>query len=413
VNATKFLIIASDYRPEPGGRVDYIDNLARGLLSIGQPTKVLAVVQSHKKERLAFLQNYEEWVIPFPVVHDKRPRNPVANKCVSVLEVVRCLSPRARHALERISIFPGSADAVARLKQVLDTEAPAMVVFGHLDARLYPFALCLLERKLPYGIIAHGLDFPRHATRINDIVRRGSVLRGAKWIAANSHYTKSLVEEWGIPSQRVKIVYPPIADEAIRRSANLDSVYRDGDQLNLATLCRVVKGKGVDIVLRALTVLAEKGVPFRYVIGGDGAERGALEALVSELGLRGSVHFAGNVGGDEKWRLLQQSDVYVMPSRPEPEWVESFGIAFIEAAAFGLPAVATNVAGIPEAVLDGQTGLLVSQESPGELAEALIYLYRNPERRKAMGRAGRERARREFSPATVAAHFQEQISNVA
>jgi phosphatidylinositol alpha-1,6-mannosyltransferase len=238
------------------------------------------------------------------------------------------------------------------------------------------------------------------------------MLKGAGWIAANSRHTKSLLEAWRIPSGRVKIVHPPISEEAMRESAVLEPVVRKDDGLSLVTICRLVKGKGIDIVLRALKILAARGIPYRYVIGGEGPERGFLEALVDELGLGGRVHFKGSVVGEEKWRLLRNGDVFVMPSRLDStiSWQEGFGIAFVEAAAFGVPAVGSRSGGIPDAVVDGETGILVPEESPSELADALTFLYRNPEIRNEMGRAARERARREFSPRAVALRFREEIS---
>jgi len=411
MNTNNFLFVASDYKPMPGGRADYIDNLARGLINLGNRTRVLAVVQAHQKERLAFLEKYEEWVIPFQVIHDERPKNWLGNKFVSLLEIVRCLSPKARRFLERTSFFRASADSIARLEGVLANEKPTMIVFGHLDMRLYPFALFFLERQMPYGIIAHESEIYRFRNRKNELIRRGLMLKGAQWIAANSHHTKSLVDMWGIPCGRIKIVHPPIAEEAIRLSANLEPVHRNGDQFNLVTLCRLVKSKGVDTAIRALRILDARGIPCRYVIAGEGVERRFLEALVDELGLRNRVHFMGYITDDEKWRLLRNSDVFVMPSRMDPKMQhEGFGIAFVEAAAFGLPGVGSREGGIPDAVVDGETGILVPQEAPQDLAEALTFLYRNPEKRREIGRAGMERARRQFSPTAVAAHFQEEIS---
>jgi len=412
MDADNFLFIASDYKPRPGGRADYIDNLARGLRSIGKRTVVLAVVQPHHKEQLSFLEKYEEWVIPFQVVHDERPKGWVGNKIVSLLEIGRCMSPNARRVLETSSIFRASADSVARLGRILAAENPTMVVFGHLDIRLYPFALYLQEKGLPYGIIVHGKEVPRFPNRKNDLLRRGSFLKGARWIAANSHYTKSLLDVWGLPCGRVKIVHPPIAGEAISRSNNLEPVHKKGDEFKLVTLCRLVKGKAIDVVLRALRILAERGIPYQYLIAGDGSEKECLEALTDELGLRSRVRFVGYLTGDEKWRILRQSDVFVMPSRVEPTWVESFGIAFVEAAAFGLPAVGSQAGGIPDAVIDGETGILVPEDSPEDLADALTFLYRNPEKRMEMGRAGMERARTQFSPRAIATHFVEEISSV-
>jgi phosphatidylinositol alpha-1,6-mannosyltransferase len=215
---------------------------------------------------------------------------------------------------------------------------------------------------------------------------------------------------WGIPGSRIKLVYPPISEEAIQARHHSDQSRETRDELNVVTICRLVKPKGIDTVLRALRILDARGVPFRYVIGGDGVERKALEALVDELGLRNRVHFMGYITDDEKWSLLRNSDVFVMASRVDPKAQhEGFGIAYVEASAFGLPAIGSRAGGIPDAVVDGETGILVPQESPEDLAEALTFLYRNPEKRMEMGRAGMERARRQFSPTAVAAHFQQEI----
>jgi phosphatidyl-myo-inositol dimannoside synthase len=236
------------------------------------------------------------------------------------------------------------------------------------------------------------------------------VLRGASWIAANSRHTRSLVEMWGIPSSRVKIIYPPISENAIQADSGLERMHGPKNPLNIVTICRLVKPKGVDTVLQALRIIDARGIPFQYFVGGDGVERRVLEALADELGLRNRVHFTGYISDDEKWRLLRKSDVFVMPSRIDPRAQhEGFGIAFVEAAAFGLPSIGSREGGIPDAVLDGKTGILIQQDSPEELAEALAVLYRDPGKRMALGRAGMERARTQFSPTAVAAHFRQQI----
>lgn len=405
----KILFVASDYRPRPGGRAEYIDNLARGLISLGTNAIVLGVVQPHHREQFAFLKGYEQWAVPFEVTHDQRPQNWIGNKAFSFLEIVRCLSATARPVLERV-VFPASAASVARFEQVLVKERPDAVIFGHLDLRLYPFALHLLKRRTPYGIIVHGREVPYNPDKKNDFIRRRSVLAGATWIIANSRDTESLLQVWRIPQSKLSIVYPPVSKEAIVKGAAASKMPISGaKRLQLLTLCRLVKGKAIDIVLRALKLLTERGIPFHYVIGGDGSERMFLEALVDELGLRSVVRFAGYLTGDEKWSALEASDVFVMPSRQQPTWVESFGIAFIEAAAFGLPTVGSNSGGISDAVVDGETGILVPEESPEHLADALAFLYANPQRRMEMGKAGMERAQKRFSPAAIASQFQEEI----
>ncbi len=396
----------------PGGIATYIDALARGLRSFGDRVRMLAVVRPDEKKLIHLVERYEPWVIPFQLLFDQKPTNWLGRKSVSFLEILRCMSPGCLRVLDRTPFFKASTTSAAELEKILSEEKPTAIVFVHFDVRVYTLALSLLERRRPYGIIAHGCEicrFPTDGTKARAI--RETILKGASWIAANSRDTKSLLEMRGIPSERIKIVHPPIPEEAIRESAVFEPRYRNDDDLNLVTICRLAKGKGIDLVLRALKILAARGIPYRYVIGGDGCERGSLEALVDELGLREKVQFKGSVEGQEKWRLLRNADVFVMPSRFDPAlpwpWRESFGIAFAEAAAFGVPAVGSRSGGIPDAVVDGETGILVPEESPQDLADALTLLYRKPELREQMGRAGRERARAQFSPTAIATRFRE------
>ena len=411
-----FLFIVSDWRGAmiwPGGIAIYIDSLVRSLMNLGDTVKVLAILRPDENERIEFPEAHGPWVIPFQLAHDDKPANWLGRKCVSLLEILRCLSPTCGRFLERASFFRASTASIARLKELLSQEQPTTIVFGHLDVRLYALALSLLEWQRPYGIIAHDSEIYRFPNnKKNDLVKRGMMLKGASWIAANSCHTKSLLEAWRVPIGRVKIVHPPISEEAIRESAVLEPMSREGDGLSLVTVCRLVKGKGIDIVLRSLKILVTRGIPYRYVIGGEGPERRLLEALVDELELGGRVHFQGSVVGEEKWRLFRNCDVFVMPSRLDSTipWQEGFGIAFVEAAAFGVPAVGSRSGGIPDAVVDGETGILVPEESPLDLADALTFLYRKPEVRKEMGRAARERAKREFSPRAIAVRFREEIS---
>jgi glycosyltransferase involved in cell wall biosynthesis len=406
----RFLFIASDLWL--GGIAAYIDSLARGLMSLGDTVKVLAVTSHHQEGRSKFPGECEPWVIPFQLEVDHKPTNWLGRKCVSLLDIFRCLSLTCRRVLEKTPLFKPSTNAIARFEKLLSEEKPTAIVFANFDARLYPLVFPLLEKEQPYGIIAHGTEVGRLTnSKAHDLACRGLILRRASWIVANSHYTKSLLEAWGIPSERIKLVPPPISEEAIMSSATSEPKSRKDGALSLVTICRLVRGKGVDLVLRALKILAARGIPYRYVIGGEGPERVALEALVDELELRDKVHFMGSVVGEEKWRLLGNADVFVMPSRFDPAipWKESFGIAFAEAAAFGVPAVASRSGGIPDAVLDGETGILVPEESHGDIADALTLLYQKPEIRKRLGSAARERARSLFSPAAVVAQFTEAV----
>lgn len=407
---SSILFIASDYKPRTGGIAAYIDGLARGLISLGHDVKVLAVVHPDEKERIAFLQKYEPWVVPFEVVHDERPEGWFADKFVSLLEIARCWSVDTRRRVEKTRFFRNSCDAITRLERVLGSENPATVVFGHLDERLYPLALYLQGRKIPYGVIGHDFEVFRLPHLINDGVRRGSMLRGATWLAANSRHTKRLLQMWGIPERKIMILHPPVSG-AVLDAAISAPLVPERDVFNLLTICRLVKTKGVDIVLSALKRLNDEGVPFHYVVAGEGPERAELERLTHEYGLDGKVHFAGYITEQQKCSLLGFSDVFVMPSRVNPRKShEGFGIVFMEAAAFAVPSVGSKAGGIPDAILDGETGMLVPPESPEGLARALTCLYRQADKRRSMGKAAMQRARSAFSPAVIAATFEREMA---
>ena len=119
-----------------------------------------------------------------------------------------------------------------------------------------------------------------------------------------------------------------------------------------------------------------------------------LEELVRRQGLEGSVSFVGAVPDEQRDELLDQAHVFVMPSRLPGGEIggEGFGIAYMEAAAHGLPVVAGNVGGALDAVVPDQTGLLVEPTDPDAVAEAVSGLLLDRHRAEAFGRAGAARA---------------------
>ena len=230
---------------------------------------------------------------------------------MSLLEIARCKSPAVRAVLERTSLFKDSATAIAQLKAVLEKEKPTLVVLGHLDLKLYPLVLHLQQMGQPYGIIAHDSEIYFCKNRVNDRVRRGMIIKGANWIAANSRHTRSLVEAWGIPREKITIIHPPLSEQAIFISNELTGEVRD-DSFTLITVSRIVPNKGIDLVLKALQIIDRNEIPFHYIVVGEGPERESLQQLSIDLGLQNKITFTGYISDEDKWRLLQASDLYVM-----------------------------------------------------------------------------------------------------
>ena len=142
---------------------------------------------------------------------------------------------------------------------------------------------------------------------------------------------------------------------------------------------------GPDILLRAFAHIADDGPDLRLVIVGDGSERGQLQELAGMLGVAGRVEFRGHLPHEEVPRVLSSLSVFAMPTVCE----EGFGVAALEASAMELPVVASRLGGIPEVVVDGETGVLVAPGNVEALAGALKRLITDPEAARRMGDAGR------------------------
>lgn len=159
----------------------------------------------------------------------------------------------------------------------------------------------------------------------------------------------------------------------------------------VGALGRLEREKGFDVLLEAMARLRGEA---RLLLGGDGSQRQALAARVEAEGL--PVELVGFV--DDVPAFLGRTGVFVVPSRSE-----GLGLVAVEAMAAGRPVVASRTGGLPEVVVDGETGLLVAPEDPDGLARAIRMLLADPERSARMGAAGRERARALFSAERMAA----------
>lgn len=159
----------------------------------------------------------------------------------------------------------------------------------------------------------------------------------------------------------------------------------------VGTVCGLRAQKALDVLVRAAMPLANEVPGVQVLILGEGPERRPLEELIGELGLGAVVTLLGAWPHEEVADFVEALDVAVSSSD-----FEGMPLAVMEFMAAGKPVVATAVGGVPDLIEDGVHGLLVPPRRPVELAAALAELLRDPERRRALGEAGRERQRRDF-----------------
>ena len=172
--------------------------------------------------------------------------------------------------------------------------------------------------------------------------------------------------------------------------------------LRIVSLGRLHGNKDFGLLIGAFARLRRSGVDAQLTIGGEGPERGALEALAASEGVAERVSFPGWI--DDRAAFFARADLFVLSSRVEP-----FGIVVIEAMAHGVPVVATRTAGPLDILSHGETGLLVACESVEQMCAALRDLLGDPERARRMGAQGRASVLERWSFDVVAARMAQAV----
>lgn len=246
--------------------------------------------------------------------------------------------------------------------------------------------------KKPYLVITHGMDV-RLAIRSKKALT-ARVLENAYLVIANSNaLAEELQKEFGL--KNILTMYPTVDPLFYTNGVKIPS-----ETLRLLSVSRLVERKGHERVLQALALLKLNGslLAFQYTIVGDGPTRQMLEMLVHELDLNAHVIFKGDVSDVTLQECYTNTDVFILPVKDDPIDKEGFGMVYLEAAGYGIPSIATRMSGVDEAVLDQQTGLLVSDGDIEELARAILILANDPILRDELGKQAQTRVLTDFTP---------------
>ncbi|MFQ5511648.1 MAG: glycosyltransferase family 4 protein [Candidatus Krumholzibacteriia bacterium] len=294
-----------------------------------------------------------------------------------LLGIVRALASHRPH-LVHVNM-PGPYDGQMGLLAPVArfAGAGAVVVTEHL-----PMVGRLWKRALVKAVAYHWVD--RVLTICDD----------------NVPYLKGLQN---VPDERIEVIYNGLPGdfgsgrERLRRRARA-GLGLDDETVAVGFVGALVEHKGGGVLIEAAAGIEEG--PWQLIVVGDGEQRSGLEESARSLGITGGVRFLGQRSAAEVEEILCALDLLAAPS-----FVEGMPYVILEAMACSLPVVASAVNGIPEAVVDGKTALLVPPGDVGALRGGLARLVREPETRRRMGERGRDRFERLFT-------VQRQVASV-
>jgi phosphatidylinositol alpha-1,6-mannosyltransferase len=331
---------------------------------------------------------------------------------------------KAPHSAERdtfraplAGLIPFAFYALWRGAVVLARGPQIRVVFGG-SALVTPLVLILARVFCRRAVVlTHGLD----------VIHRNSFyqLLCVRWlkfcdrVIANSNYTGALTKSKAVAQERLTVIPPGVQPERFDIPTDVNATKRrwnlEGKKIILF-VGRLAKRKGIkEFIEKSLVEIVRQIPEAVFLIVGDNPTKslahrdnvvGEIDMTVSKLSLENEVRLLGALSDDEVISLYHVCDVVLLPALDMKDDVEGFGIVLLEAAAAGKPVVATRVGGIPDAIEDGKSGILIAPDDYEPLSRSVIGLLSNNKERLAMGQYARERIKEKFCWAKIIGQYQ-------
>jgi len=255
--------------------------------------------------------------------------------------------------------------------------------------------------KIPYIVYTHSadiLEFQKYWP-IKKLLQ--SILRNAAAVSCNSRFTYDKLLGLEVKKEKIKLIYPKTNFVKFDQFLETESIV---NRLNLVdkkiilSINRLIERKGNDVMIQAMPAVLKEIPSAIYIIGGSGRYETKLQRMVKDLKLEKQVIFLNHLSDEDVVRLYKVCDVFVMPSRTlKEEDTEGFGVVFLEANACGKPVIGSRCGGIPEAVADGYSGLLVNPSSVNEISQAVVGLLKDKDYAALLGAQGRKRVQEQFN----------------
>lgn len=362
-----FLLVTFDFPPSIGGIQNRVNSYLQNLVKMGHDVILAHMIEPEEWGRYFSRHSRDMFVDSFQGATVFRLRYTFGNTLKIYLLILRYLRGRKPDV---VHVFSG-----------------INLVIGNL------FLLYGIIRRCKVGVSLFGKDFL--ASRPNPVYFMPLVfsLSLAQRIGVNSKATLRLVPS--ILRRKGRILYPGVDVEELGKAVETWPVHSDMERV--LYVGRIVRRKGPDLLVMAFNKLLETHPKAKLVIVGDGPFAGHLKELVTKLGIDDEVEFTGALKGKSLYSRYAECDVFAMPSRQTPTDMEGFGMVFLEAGFFKKPSIGTPTGGIPEAILDGDTGLLVPQDDEIALRDAMDRLLKDKELAWRLGFGAYERVMSKFT----------------
>jgi len=250
----------------------------------------------------------------------------------------------------------------------------------------------LIEKKIPTLSLVHGNEIiTKNVTHQNRIKK---ILDLTNAVVVNSTYTKNLLTNISKNLKRIEVIYPGVSSS---KNTKEQSIKLNNGYPTLLTLARLEKRKGHSLILKSIFNLKKIYPDIQYIIAGNGDQLENIKIQIRNYNLDTNVKLVGTINESQKKFIFSKTDIMVMPTLDETHSnsIEGFGIVYIEAAQYGIPAIASNVGGTPEAVLHNRTGLIINNLN--KLDETIKKLIDNKQLRIELGKNAKIRAKNELN----------------
>lgn len=366
--SVKSLFIVNDFPPIVGGQSTYLYNLVRAF-----PADKVIVLAPYQKNCEDFDMNQEFAIIRKHYLY----RIPIIEKLLKIIIPLF----HTRSILEKTEI-----------KHIHCAHVLSTGVMGLILNKIF---------KQSYYVYTYSADIMEYQKFFLIKSVLVSVLKNATKVVAISEYNKIKLLELGVDEGKIIKIMPKIDFQKFCEPIDhtgLIANYKLQNKKILLSVNRLVERKGNDSVIKVLAKVKEKVADVVYLIVGSGEYENRLKELVDEYNLKNEVIFIPNASDKDVLGFYDLCDVFIMLSREMKAKgdAEGFGIVFLEANACKKPVIGGNSGGIPDAVVDGETGILVDPLDIDQISDVVVKMLSDKEYASKLGENGYSRARDDF-----------------